>query len=149
MNHPTRFLVVLTVAAALLAAGCGRRGAPRPPEDVLPQTIQNAQARNEEHGIVVSWGRPEKYVDGAKMTDLAGFEIWRSEGSTDDEDGFARIARMEVTDRDRFRQIERFRHLDVAVEAGVRYRYRVVSFTLDGYVSAPSNLADIERMAPQ
>lgn len=149
MNHPTLRLGLVLLALALAAGGCGRRGAPRPPEDALPETLTKVEARNEAKGIVVSWERPETYVDGARMTDLAEFEIWRAVGAGEDDEAFTRLARMEVTDRDRFRQLERFRYVDVAVEAGRRYRYRVVSSTLDGYVSAPSNVADIERRAPE
>ena len=76
------------------------------------------------------------------MTDLGGFEVERA---TADGLTYQRIAVLEVTDRDRVRQIKRFKHLDHDVTAGVAYRYRVVSFTVDRYFSVPSNAVTIER----
>ena len=76
------------------------------------------------------------------MTDLGGFVIERA---AIDALTYRRIAELAVTDRDRFRQIKRFKHLDRDVTPGAAYRYRVVSFTVDRYFSAPSNAVTIER----
>jgi hypothetical protein len=76
------------------------------------------------------------------MSDLGGFMVERATG---DALSYQRIAELTVTDRDRFRQIKRFKHLDRDVTLGVAYRYRVVSFTVDRYFSAPSNAVTIER----
>jgi hypothetical protein len=134
----------LVVTATLAATGgCGRRTDVKPPQLVAPQAIEKLAASNEEDGIRLSWERPDEYVDGSAMRDLAAFRIERSLA-----DGpFLPLRRVEVTDRDRFRQIRRFRLMDADVKPHERYRYRVVSFTLDGYVSAPSNVVEIERIA--
>ncbi len=93
-------------------------------------------------GIELTWTRPTEYVDGSRMLDLAGFEIQRSDP---DENGkFQKHAVIEVTDRDRFRQARKFRYLDQEAVPSHPYSYRVVSFTLDGYLSAPSNVATID-----
>ena len=76
------------------------------------------------------------------MLDLGGFLVERA---TDGALTYQRIAELTVTDRDRFRQIKRFKHVDRDVTLGVAYRYRVVSFTVDRYFSAPSNAVTIER----
>jgi hypothetical protein len=134
------------VAAAILVVlgGCGRRTDVKPPQLVAPEAIKELAATNEEKGIRISWERPDEHVDGSAMYDLAAFRIERSvaEGS------FLPLREVEVTDRDRFRQIRRFRLMDVDVRPGERYRYRVVSFTLARYVSAPSNVVAIERVVP-
>jgi hypothetical protein len=138
--------VLLAAATILVVAlnGCGRRTDVKPPQLVAPEAIEKLAAKNEEKGIRLSWERPNEYVDGSTMQDLAAFRIERSIA-----DGpFLTLRRVEVTDRDRFRQIRRFRLMDVGVTASERYRYRVVSFTLDGYVSAPSNVVEIERVVP-
>ena len=126
----------------LFLPGCGRKAAPRPPEDVLPRPLADLAASNAAEGVQLSWSRPQSYADGTRMTDLGGFVVERATG---DELQYQKVATLEVTDRDRFRQIKRFKHLDRDVTAGVAYRYRVVSFTLDRYFSSPSNAVTIER----
>jgi Prokaryotic lipoprotein-attachment site len=128
----------------LLLSGCGRKGPPLPPEDVVPRRIADLAASNVAGGIQLSWRRPELYSDGERMTDLGGFTVERAIGAALT---YQKIATLEVTDRDRFRQIKRFTHVDSDVTPGVAYRYRVVSFTVDRYVSAPSNAVTIERTA--
>ncbi|MBI3782630.1 MAG: hypothetical protein HY270_04440 [Deltaproteobacteria bacterium] len=76
------------------------------------------------------------------MSDLGGFEVHRSKSATAE---FERIGILPVADRDRFRQVKRFQYVDRAIELGVTYRYRVVSFTIDGYVSGPSNTVTVEH----
>jgi hypothetical protein len=127
--------------------GCGRKAPPHPPEDVLPKTISDLQAVNGADGIEMSWSRPIRYADGSRMADLAGFVIERKAG-TDPRTPFARLGIVEVGDRDRFRQIKRFQYLDRDTRTGTAYHYRVVSFTLDRYVSEPSNTATVERAIP-
>ncbi len=140
-------LVGTLVALTLLpAAGCGRRGAPRPPEDVLPETITRLAARNEHDGVVLTWPRPERYTGGGKMNDLGEFAVERS-SAAGESPTFMTVARIPVLDRDRFRQVKNFRFTDREIEACVTYRYRIVSSTTDGYVSAPSNEVEITRPA--
>jgi hypothetical protein len=142
-----RLAVVVPLAAAAIlvaASGCGRKTDVKPPQLIAPRAIKKLAASNNEKGIRVSWERPDEYVDGSAMHDLAAFRLERSLA-----DGpFLQLRRLEVTDRDRFRQIRRFRIMDAAVEPNQHYRYRVVSFTLDGHVSAPSNIVEIERIVP-
>ena len=125
-----------------LSAGCGRTAPPRAPEDVRPRPLADLAASNVVDGVQLSWSRPQLYADGTRMSDLGGFMVERATG---DALSYQRIAELTVTDRDRFRQIKRFKHLDRNVTPGVAYRYRVVSFTVDRYFSAPSNAVTIER----
>lgn len=153
MSAPSRlvhavFAGTLVALALLPAAGCGRRGAPRPPEDVLPETIARLAARNERGGVVLSWPRPERYTGGGKMSDLGEFAVERSNAGNESA-AFTTVARIPVLDRDRFRQVKNFRYTDAEVEAGVAYRYRIVSTTIDGYVSAPSNEVEITRQTSE
>jgi hypothetical protein len=141
---PSNFCLLLFTACLLTfpAAGCGRKGLPRAPEDVVPRSLADLAASNVADGIQLSWSRPQLYADGTRMPDLGGFLVERA---TDAALTYQRIAELTVTDRDRFRQIKRFKHLDRDVTLGVAYRYRVVSFTVDRYFSAPSNAVTIER----
>jgi hypothetical protein len=139
-------LPLFIVAAAILVvwSSCGRQTDVKPPQLVAPETIKKLSAKNEEKGIRLSWERPDKYVDGSVMLDLAAFRIERSLA----DGAFHTLRKVEVTDRDRFRQMRRFRMIDADVSLNQRYRYRVVSFTLDNHISGPSNIVDIERVVP-
>lgn len=141
-----RCLTVLALLGLIILpfSACGRKTAVKPPELVIPQVISNLAARNVTGGIDLTWARPRRYADGTAMNDLAGFRIERGAG----EAPFESLATLEVSDRDRFRQIRRFRYQDLSSKAEVSYRYRVFSFTLDGYVSQPSNLVEIVRIVP-
>jgi hypothetical protein len=140
---------VLAAAASLLlllaiSLGCGRKTLPRPPELVAPEIIKDLEGSNSKDGILLSWKRPTQYADGSRMLDLAGFQIERSTAGGE----FVLLTSLQVTDRDRFRQIRNFRHLDGAVSDGEVYRYRIVSFTTDRYFSLPSPVMEIGRHTP-
>jgi len=116
----------------------------RPPELIAPQRIDNLTASNASDGIQLSWHRPTKYADGTRMTDLGGFRVERATPGTP----FAPVATIEIADRDRIRQEQRFRWVDPDTQVGETDEYRVISFTTDGYVSQPSNVVTIERAIP-
>jgi hypothetical protein len=116
----------------------------KPPELVRPAAIEDLQAVNEADAIVLTWARPTRYADGSRMIDLGEFHIERDSAG----EGFLLIATLPVTDQQRFRQVRRFRFADRGVETGGSYAYRVVSSTVDGYASAPSNPVAIVREVP-
>jgi len=129
---------------ALVGAGCGRKAAPRPPQNVLPATITDLAAADTAAGVELTWARPKVYTGGGRMSDLAGFVIERADAA-DVSATFITLGSIEVTDRERFQQQGRFRFVDTHTIVGARYLYRVVSFTTDEYVSAPSNVVVVER----
>jgi hypothetical protein len=140
-------LAIWLVAFCLLpffADACGLKAPPRAPQDVLPQRINDLRYGDAPDGIELSWSRPRLYADGSRMTDLGGFSVERAPAA-DPSARFQRISVLPVTDRDRFRQLKAFHYVDRDSEVGTEYRYRVVSFTLDGYFSAPSNVVAAER----
>jgi len=139
-----RHVLLLALVCFVAGAGCGRKGAPQPPEDVLPATITDLTGSDTPDGVVLTWARPKTYVDGRRITDLEGFVIERALGS-DEASPFAELGRVSITDRERFQQQRRFRLVDPHTIVGATYRYRVVSFTTDEYFSEPSNIVTVER----
>ena len=135
------------ILLALSALACGRKAPPHPPEDVLPHTIADLSAVNAAAGIQLSWSRPLTYADGTRMTDLGGFVLERAVG-IGPRAAFQRLTVVAVNDRDRFRQVKRFEYLDRDTAVEITYQYRVVSFTLDRYFSAPSNVVTLTREVP-
>jgi hypothetical protein len=104
----------------------------------------NLRAESEKRGIEITWGRPERYVGGVTLRDLARFIVTRSEGAGPYED----IKEVPVTDQQRFQQRRVFEYLDKNTVVGHTYTYRVISETGDGYKSDPSNEAQIIRTIP-
>ena len=129
---------LLPIALLGVTVACGRKAPPRPPEDVVPASITDLSATQTKDGIELAWSRPTTFADGTRMQDLAGFAVdrWAVVGV---EAPPNRLVELPVTDRDRLRKIKRFSYLDTTTIVGVEFRYRVVSYTDDGYFSGPSN----------
>jgi hypothetical protein len=148
-GRPARsvFLAFLAASALISIAfgACGRKTDVKPPELVAPEIVASVTARNAPKGIKVAWARPRVYADGSAMRDLAGFRVERSHG----EEAWTPITNVTVIDRDRFRQLRRFEHLDADVQVGDRYRYRVFAFTIDGHTSVASEIAEVVRAIPE
>ena len=135
-------LAALAAAAALPA--CGRKTPVRSPEAVAPETISDLRATNGGAGIGLGWGRPTESADGAFLFDLDAFVVERALAGGP----FGFLTRVQVLDRNKLRQQRRFRYTDSAVEVGAAYRYRVISVTVDGFPSPPSNVVEIVRALP-
>jgi hypothetical protein len=84
------------------------------------------------------------YVSGHTMRDLGGFVLLRGEG----DQPFKPLVELPVTDQERFSPQHTYSYLDGETQPGNRYRYEIVSRTLDGYVSAPSNKVQFTRVQP-
>ena len=138
----TALLLFGVSAAFLIQPACGRKGAPRPAAEVLPETITDLAATVTAEGIQLSWDRPRKYTGGDRMQDLGGFWVQRSDSPGAP---FETINTIDVTDLQRFQQTKNFKYVDSAAAPDRTYEYRVVSFTVDRYVSEPSNIVAARR----
>jgi hypothetical protein len=137
----------LFVAGAFLCVcvpACGKKTPVRPPEFVIPESTGDLALDIAKGSVVLSWGRPQEYVDGNEMEDLGSFIVFRA---TQDAQGqtspFAKVATIPVEDRDRFRKAKRFTYTDTQLTVGTLYRYRVRSVTTDGYKSDLSNTVEL------
>ena len=137
------FSISVSISVSVLPA-CGRKTPVRPPELVAPEPVDDLTLEVEGKGIRLLWGRPQKYVDGSDMEDLAGFVVLRAtQNGQGEADSFTQFATVTVDDRDRFRKAKKFSYTDEQLTAGTLYRYRVQAFTLDGYYSSPSNTVEL------
>jgi len=84
------------------------------------------------------------YVSGHSMRDLGGFVLLRGEGNQP----FQPLARLPVSDQERFSPQLTFSYLDNKTQVGNSYRYKIISHTTDGYTSAPSNEVEFTRARP-
>jgi hypothetical protein len=141
---------LLMAALVLLVAGsaCGKKGDPRAPEFVTPQTIKNLTARPDRNGVVLTWSRPTRDMEGKEIKDLASFVIFRKDISQSCPDcpvPYRQLTTVFVEDREKFVKQKQYRFIDEAVQPKVIYRYRVSSQLADGLLSEPSNEAEITR----
>ena len=142
---PVRALCLIALCGAALAIlTCGRKTPVRPPTMVAPETIDGLTASNATDGIHLTWPRPTKRADGTRLSDLGGFRVQRGLGDAP----AVNIATVVITDRDRIQQERHFTWVDSDVTVGATYRYYVLSFTTDDYVSRPSNIVTITRAVP-
>ncbi len=144
MNRVCRAIALAGSAAVLALAGCGVKGPPLPPREIKPERITSLKALPDKDGIRLTWPRPDNYAGGHPMRDLAGFAVMRAQGSA----SMTRVAELPITDRERFQKMDRFEWVDAATVTGSTYRYQVVSTTIDGYRSDPSNEVAFTRVAP-
>lgn len=128
----------------LLLTDCGVKSSPVAPQTVYPAAISDLHASASPIGINLTWSRPIHYVSGHAMRDLGGFVVLRGEGSQ----SLQPLVQIPVTDQDRFSPQRTFSYLDEETQVGHSYRYEIISRTLDGYASAPSNEVKFTRVSP-
>ncbi|MEW6270768.1 MAG: hypothetical protein AB1689_15910 [Thermodesulfobacteriota bacterium] len=149
MTHVARARIVPAawLALALLGAvaSCGRVGPPRPPEYVIPRSADPVEVESSPDGVKVTWRRPREYVDGEPLDDLAQFLVLRA---CQPETTFHQVAKVPVTDQQRFRKASTFSMLDADAPLGIPCRYQVVAMTFDEYSSPPAESADVVRTIP-
>jgi hypothetical protein len=132
----------------IIGSACGRKGDPRAPELVAPETINNLSVQQDKAGINLTWNRPAQYVGGGEVTDLVSFVIFRKEISQSCRDcpvPYRPLTTVNVEDRERFVNQKQYRYTDQQVQPNTIYRYRVSSQLVDGSLSAPSNEVEITR----
>lgn len=142
------FYCQLLVALGIPLSGCGKKGDPRAPELVIPETIRNLTARQDKAGVALTWSRPERYVDGKALTDLTSFVIFRKDippSCADCPVPYRPLTTVFVEDREKFIKQKQYRFVDDQAQAKMTYRYRVSSQLKDGSLSEPSNEVEIVR----
>lgn len=72
--------IVLLITLLLVVSGCGRKGHPIPWESVVPKRIVDLVAIPREGRLLLEWTVPKENTDKSLLTDLAEFQILRSEG---------------------------------------------------------------------
>ena len=121
------------VALLVLAAACGVRTDPRPPEDTAAHPPDGFRVKAVTGGVELRWERTTRAMDGDRLYDLASFVVERrSDGGA-----FETIATIPVTDTDRLRTQKVFHFTDDAPGAGTP-EYRVRAVAADGERGVPT-----------
>ncbi len=142
------FYCLLLLAFGLPLSGCGKKGDPRAPELVIPETIRSLTARQDKGGVALTWSRPTQYLDGQAIKDLTSFVIFRKEippSCADCPVPYRQLTTVYVEDQEKFIRQKQYRFVDEQVQSKATYRYRVSSQLIDGSLSEPSNEVEIVR----
>jgi len=142
------FYCLMLLAFGLPLSGCGKKGDPRAPELVIPQTIRSLTARQDKAGVALTWSRPTQYVDGQALKDLTSFVIFRKEippSCADCSVPYRPLTTVFVEDQEKFIRQKQYRFVDEQVQPKATYRYRISSQLKDGSLSEPSNEIEIVR----
>jgi len=86
-------------------------------------------------------------VDGKRLTDLAGFVLFRKQvpaACPDCRAPYRERVTINVEDQDKFMKQTDYEFRDRELEPNTIYRYRVFSRLLDGSLSQPSNEVIVE-----
>ena len=75
---PALFLIL---ALILLAAACGKKMMPLPPDKVLPAPVRQFQLSQEGDSLVLSWLLPRVNLLGQPLTQVQGCRVYRAEVS--------------------------------------------------------------------
>ncbi len=127
-------LLALLLAAA---AGCGRMGPPRPPEDFAPAALAAFEVRGTVSGVVLRWNAPEQTAAGDPLEDLKGFSVQRSLHTAGESPDYTEIifvdysGGLEAAEGEE-RPDKLFEYSDTLVEPGKSYDYLVVPVNTHG-----------------
>jgi hypothetical protein len=76
-----RALLAVLAGAALLAAGCGKKGEPSPPLPNGPNAVKDLAVEQEGGEAVLTFSYPDRLLDGRPLSDLDAIEIYRLPGA--------------------------------------------------------------------
>ncbi|MBQ6668879.1 MAG: fibronectin type III domain-containing protein [Deltaproteobacteria bacterium] len=135
---------VVALGFLMFLAGCGVRGPIRPPLRQLPASASHVSARQIGGTVLISWNLPKTREDGAPLTDLRGFDLYRDSFAPDA--GCVECAASDLPLRDVdleylegvMREDDRLTFKDRPPVADTGYRYRIVSVAASGRSDAAS-----------
>ncbi len=128
----------------LMVVGCGKKAPPVPWESVVPKRIVDLEALPREDHLILEWTVPKENTDKSALTDLAEFQILRSEGVLIAGECRGCGEKPKVFYEMKLEGKEEPRGKKMAIsfedlEARKVYVYQVVSINRRGYPGAPSN----------
>ena len=70
---------ILLVGTLLFSSGCGYKGDPLPPDQVVPEAIRDLRATLGDEGAKLTWSYPLETVSGDDIEEIESFELYRAE----------------------------------------------------------------------
>jgi len=73
-------ITLLLWVMLMVVGGCAKKGPPVAWDSIVPKRIVDLAATPREGRLLLEWTSPKENTDKSALTDLAGFQILRSEG---------------------------------------------------------------------
>jgi fibronectin type 3 domain-containing protein len=141
-SHIITILFLMTIS--IFSADCAKKALPVAWETIVPRRIVDLTATPREERLLLEWTIPKENTDKSLLTDLASFQILRSEGVLvgDECRGCGEnpkvIHEMKWDSKEEAKK-KRMAILFEDLEPRKVYLYQVVSINRRGYPSSPSN----------
>jgi fibronectin type 3 domain-containing protein len=153
MNQFKKFCTGL-LFIVLTVTGCGVKAPPIVPHSPIPQTITDLEIFSRRGTLVLQWSIPKKTTDGKKLTNLAGFHIWRrfipkeEKGCSTCKHPFELLVELDYQMLPKKEETGKVTYWDNQVEKEGVYSYYVSSYTNAWNESMGSNLVEITWSLP-
>jgi fibronectin type 3 domain-containing protein len=142
----TKSLFLYWMIFAMVASGCAKKAPPIPWDSIVPKRIVDLEAIPREEHLLLEWTYPKENTDKSVLTNLAGFQVLRSEGILIGGEckgcgEKAKIVREIKLDIKKEAETKRKRMAIFFEDQEPRkvYVYQVVSINQRGHLSSPSN----------
>ena len=138
----------LVFFVVVLSIGCGVKAPPIAPRSPVPQTVKDLEVFSRGGTIILQWSIPKKETEGKKITNLAGFHIWRRFIPIEEKDcrtckpDFELLKELEYEVPLGGEPEEKMTYWDRQVEKEGAYSYYVSSYTTVWVESTGSNVVD-------
>jgi fibronectin type 3 domain-containing protein len=136
--------VILLSLILLLSLGCGKKDLPVSWDTIVPKRIVDLEAVSRDNRLLLQWTAPKENTDKSVLTDLASFNILRSEGDLVGDECRGCGGSPKVVYEMKVREKEpvggkKMSLLFEELQARKVYVFTVVSTNRSGYPSSPSN----------
>ena len=131
----SKFIRPILVVMLLSSFACGRKGPPKPPEEIAPQAVRFLEIQPTEKGARLRFQAPLKTVGGDEIIGLKVFTIGRRTLGRDSSERFLSIAELGFDETIHKPKSQWFEYEDKTIATGGQYEYIVVASDDSGYVS--------------
>jgi len=141
--NTTLFILLLVVCWVIAAAGCGKKGPPRAPEQILPPPVSDLRARVVNGNMTLSWSVPPEPAD--VTVSLEGYYVLKASALAGEDmcdecpriydivaEPLISLASFQKDGRMQMTYVEQLRK-------GFRYTYKVRGYTKYGNTGDDSN----------
>lgn len=145
-------LITLIFSMVMGGFGCGKKASPVAPKSVDPKAVNDLKATVIKGKVLLHWTIPDTNTDRSKLTNLAGFKLFRSKAPADPKPcpgcpkSFEELADIEYRDSPP-KSVSTVNKTVEFADKNLRYRtiytYKVLSYNSDGVFSEDSNYAEI------
>lgn len=150
---PIQFLLIaLFFSLVMGGVGCGKKALPIAPKSLAPKAVNDLKATVIKGKVLLHWTIPDMNTDRSKLTDLAGFRVFRSKAHFESKPcpgcpkRFEELADIDYGGRppEKLNIVNKtMEFADKDLLYGTIYTYKVLSYNSEGVFSEESNHAEI------